>query len=226
MESFHNNITENGLDHIFSTWVISEAVGVEKPDQRMFETVLSNLGLTEADKPRIIIVGNNLSRDVLGANRFGITSVHLCWSPRYPHQMRGETACRTAWLRKSFWYSKPTLISALPTLRSRSSGSVPADAPARAASGCLDTAEPMPGIPEDLSLVHTQLENGVLYILLRNYSGVSGYRRIRMPGAVLREVDLLRRPRGESRRDELEIAVRPYGLHCIALERGLKGVWE
>lgn len=86
VESFHNTMTENGLDHIFATWVISEAVGAEKPDQRMFETALSNLGLTEADKPRIIMVGNNLSRDVLGANRFGITSVHLCWSPRYPRQ--------------------------------------------------------------------------------------------------------------------------------------------
>lgn len=86
VESFHNTMAENGLDHIFAAWVISEAVGAEKPDRRMFEAALSNLGLTEADKPRIIMVGNNLSRDVLGANRFGITSVHLCWSPRYPHQ--------------------------------------------------------------------------------------------------------------------------------------------
>lgn len=95
-----------------------------------------------------------------------------------------------------------------------------ADAPARAASVCLGAAEPLPGIPEDLSLVHTQLENGTFYILLRNYSGASGSRRIRIPGAVLREVDLLRRPRGDPRRDELEIVMRPYGLHCIVLGRG------
>lgn len=95
-----------------------------------------------------------------------------------------------------------------------------ADAPARAASVCLGTAEPMPGVPDDLSLVHTQQENGTLFILLRNYSGASVPRWIRMPGAVLREVDLLRRLRGDPRRDELEIAMRPYGLHCIALERG------
>lgn len=95
-----------------------------------------------------------------------------------------------------------------------------ADAPARAASVCLGAAEPMPGVPDDLSLVHTQQENGTLYILLRNYSGASGSRRIQIPGAVLHEVDLLRRPRGDPRRDELEIAMRPYGLHCIALGRG------
>ena len=89
VESFRNTMIENGLDHIFSTWVVSEKVGVEKPDRRMFETAMTNLGLTERDKPRVIMVGNNLSRDVLGANRFGITSVHLCWSPRYPHQASG-----------------------------------------------------------------------------------------------------------------------------------------
>lgn len=86
VESFRNTMIENGLDHIFATRVISESAGTEKPDRRMFGTALKNLGLTESDKSRIVMVGNNLSRDVLGANRFGIISVHLCWSPRYPRQ--------------------------------------------------------------------------------------------------------------------------------------------
>lgn len=84
VKSFENTMRENGLSHIFSTWVVSEAIGAEKPDERMFAAAMETMGLTEADKPRIIMVGNNLSRDVLGANRFGITSVHLSWSPRYP----------------------------------------------------------------------------------------------------------------------------------------------
>lgn len=83
-QSFCNTMKENGLDHIFSGWIISEQVGAEKPDFRMFEAAMKKLGLTEKDKSRIIMVGNNLSRDILGANRFGITSVHFCWSPRYP----------------------------------------------------------------------------------------------------------------------------------------------
>lgn len=86
VQSFRNTMKGNGLDHIFTARVISEAVGAEKPDRIMFETALESLGLTEEDKSRIIMVGNNLSRDVLGANRFGIASVHLCWSPRYPSQ--------------------------------------------------------------------------------------------------------------------------------------------
>ena len=44
---------------------------------------MEKLGLGEADKGRIIMVGNNLKRDIAGANRFGITSVLMAWSPRY-----------------------------------------------------------------------------------------------------------------------------------------------
>ena len=44
---------------------------------------MERLGLTEHDKERIVMVGNNLKRDVLGAKRFGIRSVLLSWSPRY-----------------------------------------------------------------------------------------------------------------------------------------------
>ena len=89
VQSFRNTMEGNGLDHIFTAWIISEAVGTEKPDRIMFERAMESLGLTEADKSRVIMVGNNLSRDVLGANRFGIASVHLCWSPRYPAQAAG-----------------------------------------------------------------------------------------------------------------------------------------
>ena len=49
----------------------------------MFQKALERLGLTDDDKYRIIMVGNNLKRDVVGAKRFGIRSVLLSWSPRY-----------------------------------------------------------------------------------------------------------------------------------------------
>ena len=82
-ESFHNTMTQNGLEHIFAAKSISEENGVEKPDWIMFQKALERLGLTERDKERIVMVGNNLKRDVLGARRFGIRSVLLSWSPRY-----------------------------------------------------------------------------------------------------------------------------------------------
>ena len=83
VQSFHNTMTENGLDHIFSTKVISETLQVEKPSARMFQTAMDSLHLTEGDKDRVIMVGNNIKRDVAGANRFGICSILLDWSPRY-----------------------------------------------------------------------------------------------------------------------------------------------
>lgn len=83
-ESFHNTMEENGLSHIFAVKVISEELGVEKPSPLMFETAMKRLGLTDADKNRIIMVGNNVERDVAGANRFGIRSVQLVWSDRHP----------------------------------------------------------------------------------------------------------------------------------------------
>jgi len=90
VESFHNTMTQNGLEHIFAAKAISEALGVEKPHERMFRAAMEALGLTDADKSRIIMVGNNKARDVAGANRFGITSVHLTWSPRYNHTPESE----------------------------------------------------------------------------------------------------------------------------------------
>lgn len=87
-ESFHNTMTQNGLDHIFSAKAISEAIGAEKPDARMFQCAMDALGLSDADKCRIIMVGNNVERDVAGANRFGLISVHLKWSDRHPNEPR------------------------------------------------------------------------------------------------------------------------------------------
>ena len=88
VQSFHNTMTQHGLDHIFAAKAISEAVGAEKPDPRMFQAAMDQLGLTEADKPRILMIGNRLSRDVAGANAFGIRSAFLRWSPRYRHEWK------------------------------------------------------------------------------------------------------------------------------------------
>ena len=85
VRSFHNTMTQHGLDHIFTAKVISEQVGEQKPSQKMFQAALDAAGLTEADKGRIVMVGNNIRRDVLGANRFGIRSVLLTWSKKYTY---------------------------------------------------------------------------------------------------------------------------------------------
>ncbi|MFA6839338.1 MAG: HAD family hydrolase [Sphaerochaetaceae bacterium] len=88
--SFDNVYRENGLGDCFETRVISQIVGVQKPAEEMFRTAMEQMGLSDRDKRNIIMVGNNLRKDILGANRFGITSVWLDWSPRYFHEARTE----------------------------------------------------------------------------------------------------------------------------------------
>ena len=84
-ESFQNVYRKNGLGYCFDVWVVSEVVGLQKPAPIMFETAYEKLGLTEADKSRIVMIGNNLKKDIAGANRQGLISVWLDWSPRYFH---------------------------------------------------------------------------------------------------------------------------------------------
>ena len=84
-ESFQNVMHENDLADCFDAWVVSEVVGQQKPNAIMFETAYEKLGLTENDKKRIVMIGNNLKKDIAGANRQGLISVWLDWSPRYFH---------------------------------------------------------------------------------------------------------------------------------------------
>ena len=89
-QSFDNSYGQHGLKNIFDARTISEEVGEKKPSQAMFEAAMKLLHLTAEDKKRIIMVGNNLERDIVGANRFGITSVFIKWSPRYPMEAKNE----------------------------------------------------------------------------------------------------------------------------------------
>lgn len=107
VQSFHNTMTQHGLEHIFAAKAISEAVGAEKPDARIFQSAMRQLGLTDADKPRILMIGNNLARDVAGANAFGIRSAFLAWSPRYRHEW--HTPAETP----NFVLSRPEELPAL-----------------------------------------------------------------------------------------------------------------
>lgn len=89
-ESFRNVYRENGLRRCFDGWVVSETVGVEKPQHAMFQAAMDALRLSREDKGRIVMIGNNLKKDVAGANWFGIISIWLDWSPRYFHSFEQE----------------------------------------------------------------------------------------------------------------------------------------
>jgi len=70
-----NVLRQHGLLDRFEHLAISEVTGFEKPQAGIFLHALQAMGIPEADFPGVLMVGNNLERDILGANRLGLRSV-------------------------------------------------------------------------------------------------------------------------------------------------------
>ena len=90
-QSFNNIYELLGLTYCFEEMVCSSDVGVDKPNAKMFETAIEKMGLTKDDCKNIIMVGNNVVRDIVGAKHMGIKSVLLDWSPRYRMEPNTES---------------------------------------------------------------------------------------------------------------------------------------
>lgn len=89
-QSFKNVFKQNNLYDYFTAMIYSENIKASKPSPRMFKAAAGAIELTEADYARVVMIGNNLSRDIKGANALGITSVFLSWTSRYPHTPADE----------------------------------------------------------------------------------------------------------------------------------------
>ncbi len=79
-----NVLGQHGLYELFDAFAISEQVGCEKPDARIFKHALEKLNLAPRDYACVAMVGNNLERDVGGANALGLISIWFHWNNRYP----------------------------------------------------------------------------------------------------------------------------------------------
>jgi putative hydrolase of the HAD superfamily len=86
--TFRNNLGPYGLYELFDAVAISETVGVCKPDPRIFHHALAQLAIPREAYGGVAMVGNNLARDIRGANQLGMISVWLDWAPR-----RRKTPC-------------------------------------------------------------------------------------------------------------------------------------
>lgn len=62
------------MDVYFDAVIISEEAGVSKPDPEIFEHALKKMG--HEDKTTVLMIGDNLKADILGAKRAGIDG---CW---------------------------------------------------------------------------------------------------------------------------------------------------
>lgn len=67
-------LERTGMSDYFEHVVISEQVGIAKPDLGIFEYAMTQMG--NPCKTRVLMVGDNLHSDILGGNNFGIET---CW---------------------------------------------------------------------------------------------------------------------------------------------------
>jgi putative hydrolase of the HAD superfamily len=73
-ESSELKIGNTNIGSYFKHVIISEIVGVNKPDKAIFEHALS---LAEAEKHESIMIGDSLEADVYGALNFGIDAIYF-----------------------------------------------------------------------------------------------------------------------------------------------------
>ena len=70
--TYVNVLKQHGLFELFDAFAISEEVGCEKPDPRMFQAALNKLGIAPEDA---VMCGNNLERDMGGAKALGMMTI-------------------------------------------------------------------------------------------------------------------------------------------------------
>jgi len=61
-----------GLYHFFDEVITSEAAGVEKPDPKIFELALNQMGCRSS---KSVMVGNKFSEDIMGAINAGMSAI-------------------------------------------------------------------------------------------------------------------------------------------------------
>jgi FMN phosphatase YigB (HAD superfamily) len=117
-----NVLRQYGLFDLFDCMAISEVVGVSKPDPLIFRTALNALNIDDRDYDRVVMIGNNLERDVVGANRLGLISVFFHWNDR--RRTKPLTDEETPRYSVSSAQELTTLIGTLEMLDAESIGAV------------------------------------------------------------------------------------------------------
>ena len=79
--TYVNVLKQHGLFELFDSFAVSEELGTMKPDPVMFLHVLEEL---DVSAEQAVMCGNNLHRDILGANALGMTTIWFRWNDRYP----------------------------------------------------------------------------------------------------------------------------------------------
>lgn len=74
----HERIRRSPLSNTFEQIIVSEEAGSQKPESGIFDVAFAKLGLQAKDG--VLMIGDSLSSDIQGGNRYGIET---CWfNPR------------------------------------------------------------------------------------------------------------------------------------------------
>ncbi|MGE5678055.1 MAG: YjjG family noncanonical pyrimidine nucleotidase [Pseudomonadota bacterium] len=90
-----NRIKKSVISGYFEDILVSEEIGISKPDPRIFALALSNIGFT--DKSKVLIVGDSLITDIQGGLNSGIDT---CWYN--PHRNENQTGILPTYEIQSF----------------------------------------------------------------------------------------------------------------------------
>ena len=68
----HTRLKNNNLNKYFEKIFISEEIGSKKPDREFFDIIFKEIGVENKDE--VLMIGDTLTSDILGANNIGIDS--------------------------------------------------------------------------------------------------------------------------------------------------------
>ncbi len=77
-------ITHGPAAHFFREVFVSQAMGCQKPSGEYYDRVFAALGLTPADRPRVLMIGDNPISDIRGGQDYGLDTV---WFRRHGQQL-------------------------------------------------------------------------------------------------------------------------------------------
>ncbi len=70
----HRKLDSGGIAHYFKRLILSDEIGITKPDRRLFDYALQQIG---AEPSEVLIVGDNYDADILGAINAGWSAIYF-----------------------------------------------------------------------------------------------------------------------------------------------------
>lgn len=72
-----------GIEKYFDVILTSVDANSRKPDEKIFQIALNAIGVNPEEA---VMVGNRISRDILGGNKTGMKTILFRWNERYPER--------------------------------------------------------------------------------------------------------------------------------------------